>query len=63
LAIQLARRAELRVIASASRPESKAWVKELGAEWVVDHSLPIGPHHREDQIHAVCDAVRAFYGV
>lgn len=26
-------------------------------------SLPIGPHHREDQIHAVCDAVRAFYGV
>jgi NADPH2:quinone reductase len=43
LAIQLARRAELRVIASASRPESQAWVKQLGAERVVDHSLPIGP--------------------
>lgn len=43
LAIQLARRAELRVIATASRPESQAWVKQLGAEWVVDHSLPIGP--------------------
>ena len=43
LAIQLARRAELRVIASASRSESQAWVKQLGAEWVVDHSLPIGP--------------------
>ena len=43
MAIQLARRAELRVIASASRPESQAWVKQLGAEWVVDHSLPIGP--------------------
>lgn len=25
-------------------------------------SLPIGPHHREDQIHAVCDEVRAFFG-
>ncbi|MFY7696965.1 MAG: zinc-binding alcohol dehydrogenase family protein [Cyanobium sp.] len=43
LAIQLARRAELRVIATASRPESQAWVKQLGAEWVVDHSLPIAP--------------------
>jgi NADPH:quinone reductase len=43
LAIQLARRAGLRVIASASRPESQAWVRQLGAEWVVDHSLPIGP--------------------
>ena len=43
LAIQLARRAGLRVIASASRPESQAWVKQLGAEAVVDHSQPIGP--------------------
>jgi NADPH2:quinone reductase len=43
MAIQLARRAGLRVIASASRPESQAWVKRLGAEAVVDHSQPIGP--------------------
>jgi NADPH2:quinone reductase len=43
LAIQLARRAQLRVIASASRAESQAWVQQLGAEWVVDHNLPIGP--------------------
>ncbi|MEB3305508.1 MAG: zinc-binding alcohol dehydrogenase family protein [Cyanobacteriota bacterium] len=43
MAIQLARRAELRVIASASREESQAWVQQLGAEWVVDHNLPIGP--------------------
>ncbi|MFN9644992.1 MAG: zinc-binding alcohol dehydrogenase family protein [Cyanobacteriota bacterium] len=43
LAIQLARRAGLRVIASASRPESQAWVKALGATAVVDHSQPIGP--------------------
>lgn len=43
MAIQLARRAGLRVIASASRPESQAWVERLGAEAVVDHSQPIGP--------------------
>jgi NADPH2:quinone reductase len=43
MAIQLARKAGLRVIASASRPESQAWVRQLGAEAVVDHSAPIGP--------------------
>ncbi|MFN5465030.1 MAG: zinc-binding alcohol dehydrogenase family protein [Cyanobacteriota bacterium] len=43
LAIQLARQAGLRVIATASRPESQAWVKQLGAESVVDHSQPLGP--------------------
>ena len=43
IAIQLARRAGLRVIASASRPDSQAWVRRLGAEAVVDHSQPIGP--------------------
>lgn len=43
MAIQLARRAGLRVIASASRPESQAWVRQLGAEAVVDHSQPLGP--------------------
>lgn len=43
LAIQLARQAGLRVIASASRPESQAWVRQLGADAVVDHGQPIGP--------------------
>ena len=43
MAIQLARRAGLRVIASASRPESQAWVRQLGAEAVVDHGQPLGP--------------------
>lgn len=43
IAIQLARRAGLRVIASASRAESAAWVREMGAEAVVDHSKPIPP--------------------
>ncbi len=37
IGIQLARIAGLRVIATASRPESVAWVKDLGADEVVDH--------------------------
>jgi NADPH:quinone reductase len=39
IAIQLARRlARLRVIATASRPESSAWARELGADAVIDHT-------------------------
>jgi len=37
IGIQLAKIAGLTVIATASRPESVAWVKELGADEVVDH--------------------------
>ena len=47
IGIQLAKRAGLTVIATASRPETIAWVKELGADHVVNH--------REDlvkQVHA-----------
>ncbi|QRO00949.1 zinc-binding alcohol dehydrogenase family protein [Archangium violaceum] len=41
IAIQLARRLTgLKVIATASRPETQAWVRELGAHHVVDHSKP-----------------------
>ena len=43
ITIQLARRAGLRVIASASRPESQAWVRQLGACDVVDHHQPLAP--------------------
>lgn len=43
IGIQLARIAGLRVVATASRPESVAWVKELGAEHVVDHRKPLVP--------------------
>lgn len=43
IAIQLAHAAGLRVIASASRPESAAWVREMGAEAVVDHYQPLPP--------------------
>ena len=39
IAIQLAKKlARLRVIASASRPESVAWCRDLGADETVDHS-------------------------
>jgi NADPH:quinone reductase len=41
IAIQLAKLAGLRVIASASRPESRAWVESLGADYVVDHSADL----------------------
>ena len=42
IAIQLAKKlARLHVTATASRPESVAWVKELGADEVIDHTKPI----------------------
>ncbi len=41
--IQLARTLTgLHVIATASRPESQAWVRELGAQDVVNHHQPLG---------------------
>ena len=43
IGIQLARLAELKVIATASRPESIAWCKELGAHHTVDHRKPMRP--------------------
>jgi NADPH2:quinone reductase len=43
IAIQLARRAGLEVIATASRPESQAWCRELGAQHVVDHRRELRP--------------------
>jgi NADPH2:quinone reductase len=43
MAIQFARRAGFRVIATASRPESNAWCRELGASEVIDHRQPLAP--------------------
>ncbi|MGR9238331.1 zinc-binding alcohol dehydrogenase family protein [Rhizobium leguminosarum] len=44
IAIQIARAlTDLTVIATASRPETQDWVRELGAHHVVDHSKPIAP--------------------
>jgi zinc-binding alcohol dehydrogenase family protein len=40
---QLARQLTgLTVIATASRPETQAWVRELGAHHVIDHGQPLG---------------------
>jgi NADPH2:quinone reductase len=41
IGIQLAKAAGLVVIATASRPETTAWVKELGADHVVNHREPM----------------------
>ena len=41
IAIQLARRAGFTVIATASRPETAAWCKEMGARHVVNHREPL----------------------
>jgi len=43
IGIQLARIAGLTVIATASRPETIAWVKELGAAHTVDHRKELRP--------------------
>ena len=44
MAIQLARTVgQLRVVATASRPESTVWCKELGADLVVDHGFALAP--------------------
>lgn len=43
IGIQLAKIAGLTVLATASRPESAAWVRELGADHVIDHAKPMRP--------------------
>ena len=44
IAIQIAKRvAGLRVAATASRPESAAWAREMGADLVIDHRQPLRP--------------------
>ena len=43
IGIQIAKLAGLKVIATASRPETVAWAKDLGADHVVDHSQPLRP--------------------
>ncbi len=42
ITIQLLRAlTDLTIIATASRPETRAWVKELGAHHVIDHTQPL----------------------
>jgi NADPH2:quinone reductase len=53
IAIQLARRLGLNTIATASRPDTIAWVRELGANLVIDHRKPLAPQLRERNIGEV----------
>ncbi|KQB54612.1 NADPH:quinone reductase [Pseudomonas endophytica] len=43
----------LKVIGSASRPETQAWVRELGAHVVVDHAKPLSEELKHQGINAV----------
>jgi len=43
IGIQIAKIAGLKVLASASRPETIAWCKELGADHTIDHRKPMRP--------------------
>jgi NADPH2:quinone reductase len=62
MAIQIARRLTgLTVIATASRPETQAWVRELGAHHVIDHTQPYAPQFTSIGVPAV-DIVLALTG-
>src|SRR5689334_15578998 len=43
IGIQMAKLAGLKVLASASRPETVVWCQELGADHVIDHRKPMRP--------------------
>lgn len=47
IAIQLAKLAGLTVIATASKPESISWVKQLGADDIIDHHQDVVSQVRE----------------
>ena len=52
--IQLARQlTQLRIVATASRPETRQWCLELGAHLVVDHHLPLAGELRKQGIAGV----------
>jgi NADPH2:quinone reductase len=62
MAIQIARRlTSLTVIATASRPETRAWVTELGAHHAIDHAQPFAPQLRAAGFEPV-DIVLALTG-
>ena len=55
---QLARRlTALTVIGTASRPETQDWLRELGADHVIDHSRPIGDELKRIGIDTVSHIV------
>ncbi|HSE12078.1 MAG TPA: zinc-binding alcohol dehydrogenase family protein, partial [Rudaea sp.] len=61
IAIQLARRAGLTIIATASRAETVAWCERMGADHVIDHRQPLRPQLEAAGFRHV-DAVACFTG-
>ncbi|EFO34026.1 zinc-binding alcohol dehydrogenase family protein [Roseibium sp. TrichSKD4] len=54
MVIQLARAlSDVTVIATASRPETRSWAKDLGAHHVINHANPLGPQIDELGIGSV----------
>ncbi len=53
IGIQLAKRAGLTVLATASRPETSSWVIELGADHVINHREPMVEQVRAAGFHHV----------
>ncbi|WLR51862.1 zinc-binding alcohol dehydrogenase family protein [Bacillus tianshenii] len=53
IAIQLAKWSGLHVIATASRPETEAWCKELGADEVINHHEDFLPQLSEKGLNGV----------
>lgn len=53
MAIQLARRAGFTVIATASRPETQAWCRAMGAQHVIDHRQPLAAQLQALGFHQV----------
>lgn len=52
--VQLAKQlTSLKIIATASRPESQKWVKDNGADWVIDHNQPLLEQLQAKGIEAV----------
>jgi NADPH2:quinone reductase len=61
IAIQLAKLAGLTVIATASRSQTIAWCKRMGADHVIDHSQPLRPQLEAAGFNHV-DAIGCFAG-
>jgi NADPH2:quinone reductase len=59
IAIQLAKRAGLTVIATASRSETVAWCRRMGADHVIDHRQPLRPQLEAAGLRHV-DAIGCF---
>jgi zinc-binding alcohol dehydrogenase family protein len=67
MAVQLGKLAGLTVVATASRAQSSAWVKELGADHILDHRQPLRPQletsgHRTVDYILNCADTDAYWG-